>query len=491
MGSSLSSVSFVAVLVVMMMIMMVLSSVDYTVGAFVVVSRGTAHARQTHHRLLLSNNEIDTCDNTENASAGLSRRSAWMAAAKSASAALVALSIDPLPSSAADLVVTKYPISATWKAVDGLNTMEEDKKNFVGFDAASYQAMISDQSRTPLFYKVMADRIQKGTAKTVLDLGTGPFAIFAIKAAELGAEKVYAIEASPAAAQLARETIQKKGFADVITVLEGFSTDLELPNNDKVDLVIAEIIGSVASEEGVVATIVDAHKRFAKNPALDESWIPSRVQTYAAPASYTLHNLFGPPGFDWNKLEGEPVRFNCRDMGLQLFADPQIVEDIRFADILKYPASNQKTLVYTANEDRIKANQDMLVTELQANKLGKAQAIRAAEATAASFTGMAFWPRLILENNDDVNANAAIINSRKFPKGGHQKSHWQTVVPIMNDRPVPLRSGDSISVNINFSVGDLQTPASYKVDGTVASTAEARPDGDLMKRPQSYNTTII
>ena len=412
----------------------------------------------------------------------ISRRSALMSAAKSASAAMLALSIDPSKSFAAnDSTKTITPITAAWKSVDGLYTLEEDyNKNVVAFDGRAYQAMISDQTRTPKFYKAMEDRIADG-ATTVLDLGTGPFAIFAIKAAELGAKKVYAIEANKEAAKSARETVTKKGFDDIITILEGFSTDIVLPNDDKVDLVVAEIIGSIASEEGVVATIADAHKRFAKNPTSPKSWIPTRVQTYVAPASYTLHNMFGPPGFDWSKLNGEPVRFSCRDEGLQILSDPQIVEDIVFADILKGANTKNKVLKFKVDEARTKDNTVKLIEELQNNQLGKSEATRMAVATGNSFTGMAFWPRLILSETD-TGDNSITINTREYPTGGHQKSHWQTVLPIMNDTPVPVRGGDTIEVTANFEVpsgdsgtSDIKTPATYKLDGTVTSTAEATP----------------
>jgi len=156
-----------------------------------------------------------SCSAQESNSNTLSRRSAMLAAAKSASAAFLALSIAPSNSLAASASATPTitEIQASWKAVDGLNTMEGDeKKNFVGFDKSAYQAMINDQSRTPMFYKVMADRINDGKgATTVLDLGTGPFAIFAIKAAELGATKVYAIEANPEAPSWPGKPLKRRG----------------------------------------------------------------------------------------------------------------------------------------------------------------------------------------------------------------------------------------------------------------------------------------
>ena len=103
---------------------------------------------------------------------------------------MLALSIDPSKSFAAnDSTKTITPITAAWKSVDGLYTLEEEyNKNVVAFDGKAYQAMISDQSRTPKFYKAIEDRIADG-ATTVLDLGTGPFAIFAIKAAFVNTDR--------------------------------------------------------------------------------------------------------------------------------------------------------------------------------------------------------------------------------------------------------------------------------------------------------------
>lgn len=173
----------------------------------------------------------------------------------------------------ADIVPKTTSISAQWNAVDGLNSLDSNQK-FVSFDKSAYQAMMNDQSRTPLFEQAIITRLKSAPepeSQVVLDLGTGPFALFAIIAAKNGAKHVYAIEASPEAAASARETIKRLGFEGKITILEGFSTDITLP--EKADFAVAEIVGSVASEEGAYATILDAHKRLIKNPNDDSSWM--------------------------------------------------------------------------------------------------------------------------------------------------------------------------------------------------------------------------
>jgi hypothetical protein len=366
-------------------------------------------------------------------------------------------------SSAGVVVRGDVPISASWSAVDGLNSNDQ---NTVAFDAGAYRAMRDDPTRTPLFQKAIFDRLGSNPeSQTVLDLGTGPYALFAIIAAELGAGKVYAIEANPAAAQSARYIIKRKGFEDVITVLEGFSSKIELPQ--KADFCIAEIVGSIASEEGAYASVRDAHQRFLKNPTLASSWIPNRMQTYAAPVSYSLHNLFGPPEFDWTKLNGEPVRFNCRDKGLELLADPVLVEDISFCDIMSKDqerlVKNKNELSFVVDSARMEKNELSFYDEFRKdNKSSKTDSLILARTTSRSISGIALWPRLVL---DDI----TVIDSRHFGDGDHQRSHWQTVLPIMAARPVGgLEGGERVTVTANFELTtDVTKPCKYSLDGKV------------------------
>jgi hypothetical protein len=58
-----------------------------------------------------------------------------------------------------------------------------------------------------------------------------------------------------------------------------------------VDVLVAEVIGSVATEEGVYRTLRDAQARFMKAPLDPRSYIPCRVQTLAAPAAFAFHYL--------------------------------------------------------------------------------------------------------------------------------------------------------------------------------------------------------
>ena len=109
----------------------------------------------------------------------------------------------------------------------------------------TYAKMRDDEARTAAYDRAIALH-SKG--RTVLDIGTGALALLALSAARAGASHVYAVEANAAAAA-ARDAISAAGFADKITLLEGYSTDVALP--ERVDLLVHEIIGEVAGTEGV------------------------------------------------------------------------------------------------------------------------------------------------------------------------------------------------------------------------------------------------
>ena len=115
-----------------------------------------------------------------------------------------------------------------------------------------YQSLKEDVVRMEA-YTAAIERACPG--KRVLDIGTGPEALLAIVAARAGATAVIAVEVSDAAAAAAREAVRVAGLEGMITVLAGYSTELDLP---AVDVVIHEIVGDLGSEEGIAAAAAAA-----------------------------------------------------------------------------------------------------------------------------------------------------------------------------------------------------------------------------------------
>ena len=92
-------------------------------------------------------------------------------------------------------------------------------------------------------------------------------------------------------------------------------------------------------------------------------------------------------------------------------------------------------MTFKVDVDRMKENQIALYQEFRRGNSSAKDSEELAKRTAHSLSGIALWPRIILNEN-------IIIDSRGYGDGSHQRSHWQTVLPIVNDRPIENLSGD-------------------------------------------------
>jgi precorrin-6B methylase 2 len=118
--------------------------------------------------------------------------------------------------------------------------------------------LLDDEARTQAYLAAIRANVRPGDV--VVDLGTGN-AVLAMAAARAGASRVWAIEASTFA-EVAEQIIRANGLADRITVLRGWSNQIELP--ERADVLVSEIIGNDPMDEGVLRYVPDAVRRFLK-----------------------------------------------------------------------------------------------------------------------------------------------------------------------------------------------------------------------------------
>lgn len=99
---------------------------------------------------------------------------------------------------------------------------------------------------------------------TVLDVGTGT-GVLAIWAAQAGARKVYAVEATDAAA-FARRMVAHNGFGEVVEVIQGKMEDVQLP--EKVDVIVSEWMGYLLIRESMIDSVIFARDRWLREGGL-------------------------------------------------------------------------------------------------------------------------------------------------------------------------------------------------------------------------------
>jgi precorrin-6B methylase 2 len=116
--------------------------------------------------------------------------------------------------------------------------------------------MLYDAERMSRYKDAIAAVVKEGDIVADIGTGTGLLAFLCIQA---GAARVHAIERS-SAINWAEKLARINGFVDQIAFYRGDSRSVVLP--EKVDVVISELIGHMAFEEGMVESLLDAKQRF-------------------------------------------------------------------------------------------------------------------------------------------------------------------------------------------------------------------------------------
>ncbi|GAB6040753.1 amino acid adenylation domain-containing protein [Endothiovibrio diazotrophicus] len=153
---------------------------------------------------------------------------------------------------------------------------------FFVYDHVTYSSMAGDEARNARYRDAFARHLP---GRTVVDIGTGPFAILARLAIEAGARKVYAVDLLEETARRARQTVEELGLGDRIEVIHGNALEVELP--EPVDYCISEIVGAIGGSEGS-ARIINGVRRLLKEPA---NMLPQRSLTRVAAVSLPTHAL--------------------------------------------------------------------------------------------------------------------------------------------------------------------------------------------------------
>ena len=146
-----------------------------------------------------------------------------------------------------------------------------------GYDAAPIHiSLLNDRERTTNLIRGIYEVVHP--EDIVVEIGTGT-GILAIAAARAGARHVYAIEAS-GFSKLAKEIFKANGLSNQITLIEGWSTQTDLP--EPADVLISDLISSEPLAENALEIIADANKRLLKSNA---RFVPNRMKIFAIPVT--------------------------------------------------------------------------------------------------------------------------------------------------------------------------------------------------------------
>jgi len=141
-------------------------------------------------------------------------------------------------------------------------------------DPVEHARMLHDERRTSDYIAALRQAVRP--EDIVLDIGTGS-GVLAIAAARAGARHVYAVEASDIA-DVAERVVAANGVGDRVTLIRGWSREIELP--EPADVLVAEVIGNEPFEEEILETTLDARRCLLKPGA---RLIPHTLELVARP----------------------------------------------------------------------------------------------------------------------------------------------------------------------------------------------------------------
>lgn len=200
------------------------------------------------------------------------------------------------------------------------------------YDDVTYFFLTNDQPRNERYIESINKSVKD---KIVVEIGTGKDAILSRFCCAAGAKKVYTIEINERVYQQAKACIASLGLEDKIQVILGDGQTTEIP--ELADICISELLGSIASSEGV-APIINSSRRFLKP---DGVMLPSRSLTKVAaislPDNFLDHHGFNQIDWYWIKkvfrYVGYPfdIRVGVYNLPLEnLVSSIEIFEDLDF-----------------------------------------------------------------------------------------------------------------------------------------------------------------
>ncbi|MGW7531797.1 hypothetical protein [Amycolatopsis sp. NPDC054798] len=297
------------------------------------------------------------------------------------------------------------------------------------YDPFLYYLMTHDDIRNNSFRTAL--RAVAG-GRSVLDIGTGQDLNWALEAVRNGARRVIAVEQIDESYAEARRL--HADLPERAAIQLQHCTSFELMLDDPAEVCVAELIGTIASSEGMLATMADAHARLLRPGA---TVIPAACSTMAGAVS--LRSIF-PSGLAFAS-HTLPYLDTIFDSYGRAF-------DIRLAIANMDPNSVVSTTepVEELVFDGSSPLDDVVDTRLKMLRDGQVD-------------GIACWIRL------DTGNDNRIVDSLV------DRTNWIPVYFPLFDIPIPVSAGDVLAIRFERRTSDDGVHPDYLVHGELTTTS--------------------
>lgn len=307
------------------------------------------------------------------------------------------------------------------------------------------QVMLEDTIRTGIYQSAVINNIADFADKVVLDVGTGT-GILSFFAAQAGARKVYAVEAT-AMSEFAKALVEANGLSDRIEVMNTKIEDLELP--EKVDVIISEPMGVLLVHERMLEPYVMARTRWLKPGG---KMFPSIGRIFLAPFSdsYLYTSTFGKSRF-WEQKSFFGVDISSLETIAreQYFSRP-VVGPVDPNILMAAPAEHEVDFNSVTRKELIRFDIDFSFVA----------------ASTGIVHGLAGW--------FDVSFEGSALKERLTTSPHGQGTHWHQIRFIFQ-QPLAMNDGQCLSGSMSLTANDERSydlSLSGGIEGTDISVSQ-------------------
>ncbi|CAF3359888.1 unnamed protein product [Rotaria socialis] len=220
---------------------------------------------------------------------------------------------------------------------------------FYGY-LSQQQNMMQDYIRTSTYQRAILDNSIDFSGKVVLDVGAGS-GILSFFAAQAGARKVYAVEAS-SMAQHAKTLIDNNHLSSRIQIVPGKVEEITLP--EQVDVIISEPMGYMLYNERMLESYIHAKKFLKPNGKM----YPTTGDLYVTP--FTDDALYmeqvGKANFWYQQSFYGVDLTTLRDLALEEYFKQPVVDNFDVRVCLAKPIKYTVNFLTATEEDLYEIN---------------------------------------------------------------------------------------------------------------------------------------
>jgi len=343
--------------------------------------------------------------------------------------------------------------------------------------------MLEDARRMDGYFKAIMNNKEQFADKVVLDVGAGS-GILSLWAAQAGARKVYAVEATYMA-EHAKRLFAANGKGQVVEVLQGYVEDIELP--EKVDIIISEWMGYFLLRESMGDSVLKARDKFlAPGGAL----YPSHCTMYMAPMrsgqphnknEEYLESMEGWEEFVQKTQQDYGVDFGCFTDGYdkeqrEYFLNTTSWIECRPNQLLAAPAVVKQIDMNTDPVEALKAvTSEFEFTLDPTNSTGP---------VGPAVNGFCGWFDVEFRGSEENPASNPVTLTTEPEREG--ATHWGQQ-GFWTHPPIQARSGDKLQVAMNMT---RQKENHRLYDVTLNMSHETRDQADNVVSSTARKTTF-